>query len=929
MSGILRRACGLACICCWLFFATTTPTRAQTTRTESPVYTETFVLGDPSAVDLTSTTSIELGPRSELSPFNGLQFTWDVVGEASSVALEYAKLSAGRWSEYSAVTAVEEFRIPDAPPGQHTSTIYSFDHAAESWRLRITPTGKAIGQVTTVRVTSMDTRTPLDAPVFLPAADSPLAAGAKPAIVARTTWGDAAVKSWDANGLAGATTNATWMPTDAEIAPPTHLIIHHTATPNDGPSSDWPARVRQIWGYHTITNDWGDIGYHYLIDPNGVIYEGRFNGVRSDGTVIDGAHDYGFNRGTIGISMLGTFDSVEPSPSAQTALDNLVAYLMTTYRITPDTTAYYARQNVTLNTIIGHRDAQVAGHSTGCPGELLHDLLPGIRTKARTNVGTAPAQTWVSGVQVVDADVYVGDPVTFRVSVRNAYPDVPISGSAFTFPVSDTNYVYEQHECWAKKSPAGIPLFPKASTSSNRSNRFRIMAGVSGWDATYANSTTACATASTEDHPWRWSIGVSPLLPGTSRVVSGSVRFRVAGTYTVTFGLMKDWIGYPDRPCAVKPAYAACGLFAKTITVRTRQTPTATRPAALNTQIAQSTATARASTAVVATAHAQMTHTALSGELTATAQVDAGGPTYTPSATEGPTSTATAIPIQQTALRLAAATQTMRVHLTQLPTIGMGTLTATATRTRTPTRTIASVPFLRAVTLRTQKAVQPITTMAVVGSYIAVLESSIPARVALYDASTLTRIHATTLRGTSGVVLAVDDRTGDTVYVAGNYTAQYLYVQRFRLVGGMLRETGYWLTQQTAVPTKILANGTALTLALHDTTRNTNSLLRIDTTNLLYEETARVVMPGTVSSIINSDGVSGHIVVAGTLPSNAGYLLPVTYDPDGTVRTGTRLSLSKPLSTLCNRWRFVGAIPYALVIGADETADVQRFRPRR
>jgi hypothetical protein len=302
-----------------------------------------------------------------------------VDGAVDSVILELSTHSGGRWSESAAAPAVEEFLSPDAPPGTQTSTMYSFDQPADAWHIRINPTGKSIGHVTSVRVTVLDTRTTSVSQEVLPTANAPLSGGAKPAIVARQTWGDATVKAWDANGLAGAATNATWMPTDAEIAPPTHLVIHHTATPNDGPLSDWPARVRQIWGYHTITNDWGDIGYHFLIDPNGVIYEGRFEGVRSDGTVIDGAHDYGFNRGTIGISMMGTFDTVAPSLSAQTALDNLVAYLMTTYRIAPDTTAYYAHQKITLNTILGHRDAQVAGHSTGCPGNMLHDLLPDIR----------------------------------------------------------------------------------------------------------------------------------------------------------------------------------------------------------------------------------------------------------------------------------------------------------------------------------------------------------------------------------------------------------------------------------------------------------------------------------------------------------------------------------------------------------------------
>jgi hypothetical protein len=230
------------------------------------------------------------------------------------------------------------------------------------------------------------------------------------------------------------------------------------------------------------------------------------------------------------------------------------------------------------------------------------------------------------------------------------------------------------------------------------------------------------------------------------------------------------------------------------------------------------------------------------------------------------------------------------------------------------------VPFIRAATLRTQTAIVPTTLLAAVGSSFVALEAGTPARIALYDPSTLTRTQSVGLRGTSATVLAVDDRTPDTVYVAGNYTAQFFYVQRFRLVGGILRETGYWLTEQTAVPIKMLASGSAVTLAIHDTNRNTYHLVRLNTANLFYEETDRITMPGMVSSIVNSDGVSGHVVIAGSLPSKSGYLLPVTYDPDRTVRAGTRVSLVKPLSTLCHTWRFVGAVPYARIVGADDGA---------
>lgn len=53
----------------------------------------------------------------------------------------------------------------------------------------------------------------------------------------------------------------------------THLIVHHTAGANT--AADWPSVLRSIWVLHVMGNGWNDIGYDYLIDPDGLPYEGR------------------------------------------------------------------------------------------------------------------------------------------------------------------------------------------------------------------------------------------------------------------------------------------------------------------------------------------------------------------------------------------------------------------------------------------------------------------------------------------------------------------------------------------------------------------------------------------------------------------------------------------------------------------------------
>jgi hypothetical protein len=92
--------------------------------------------------------------------------------------------------------------------------------------------------------------------------------------------------------------------------PVTHLIVHYTAGVNT--ATDWPAVVRSIWALHVQGNGWNDIGYNYLIDPDGVLYEGRAGG---DGVL--GAHFSGVNSGTMGVALMGTYSVVALADGAR------------------------------------------------------------------------------------------------------------------------------------------------------------------------------------------------------------------------------------------------------------------------------------------------------------------------------------------------------------------------------------------------------------------------------------------------------------------------------------------------------------------------------------------------------------------------------------------------------------------------------------
>ncbi len=155
----------------------------------------------------------------------------------------------------------------------------------------------------------------------------------------------------------------------------THLIVHHTAGANE--AADWAAVVRSIWVLHVQGNGWNDIGYNYLIDPNGVLYEGRAGG---DGVL--GAHFSGVNSGTMGVSIMGTYSTVPAPAPARETLVAMLAWQAAKWHLDPTGKQLHASSGLVLDAVSGHRDANLstsATSTTECPGNGLYTALPEIR----------------------------------------------------------------------------------------------------------------------------------------------------------------------------------------------------------------------------------------------------------------------------------------------------------------------------------------------------------------------------------------------------------------------------------------------------------------------------------------------------------------------------------------------------------------------
>ncbi len=200
----------------------------------------------------------------------------------------------------------------------------------------------------------------------------------------------------------GADESFRFDPSGNEIFPPAYfavqtLTVHHTVTANA--DADPAATVRAIYFDQAVTQDFGDIGYHLLIDGSGAVYEGRYSGVDADPvfgprrvgprpSMVNAAHVGGFNAGNVGIALLGDLTNSQPTAAARMALVRVLAVLASAVDLDPLGTTDYVNPisgaTKTVPTIAGHRDWA----ATQCPGNTFYPFLNQVRTDVAALLGS-------------------------------------------------------------------------------------------------------------------------------------------------------------------------------------------------------------------------------------------------------------------------------------------------------------------------------------------------------------------------------------------------------------------------------------------------------------------------------------------------------------------------------------------------------------
>ncbi|MBX5441260.1 MAG: N-acetylmuramoyl-L-alanine amidase [Solirubrobacteraceae bacterium] len=269
-----------------------------------------------------------------------------------------ARRRGGRWSEWLPVHVAHDHGPDGAAPAPGTDPVWT--GRADEVELRLDRSLRGL-TLHTVRADGARRRI-----VVARAAQAP----APPPIITRAQWGGDTLRTRGA----------------PELGTVQMAFVHHTVNANSYTAEESPAIVLAIAKYHIRSNGWNDIGYNFLVDRYGQIFEGRAGGI--DQPVI-GAQAQGYNAVSTGISNIGTFESTGQTEAALNAMAQLIAWKLAIHGVSPEGTVevvsaggsanrYPSGRRVTFQRISGHRD----GDKTSCPGAALYAQLPEIRRRA-------------------------------------------------------------------------------------------------------------------------------------------------------------------------------------------------------------------------------------------------------------------------------------------------------------------------------------------------------------------------------------------------------------------------------------------------------------------------------------------------------------------------------------------------------------------
>jgi len=446
----------------------------------------------PAAAGLPAGSALQaLSPPRRAAGFSTVGVTWAADRGVAPLAASVRIHSAGRWSAWTDLGGADDV-APD--PGSAdvrghtvrtgTSPLWAGPSDGVQARVALTGPGRAPRDL---RVDLIDPGTSAADRSFGTPATPLSSAGAapgQPAIISRAQWGaDESIRK-----------GAPSYSATVKIG-----FVHHTDTSNDYTAAQSASIVRSIYAYHVLSNGWDDIGYNFLVDRYGQIFEGRYGGV--DRPVL-GAHTGGFNTDSFAGALIGDFTASTPPAVMTGSLERLFAWKLSLHYRDPSgtdtlvsagggTDKWPVGATVRFNVIAGHRDA---GNTT-CPGDVVYAMLPRIRADVRALMTPGvvnPAITAGHGPVRITAGFLTPSSWTLTITnpgtgaVVRRYAGGPSTGVDLSWPRTDAT---------------GLPV---------RSGQFRVdlVSGAGGFSARPWSPTVSVVG-------WDPGAGAASVAPGT------------------------------------------------------------------------------------------------------------------------------------------------------------------------------------------------------------------------------------------------------------------------------------------------------------------------------------------------------------------------------------------------------------------------------
>jgi hypothetical protein len=210
-------------------------------------------------------------------------------------------------------------------------------------------------------------------------------------------------------------------------------FVHHTVNANRYTRAQVPSIIRGIYAYHTQSRGWSDVGYNFLVDRFGRIWEGRYGGVARP---VVGAHTLGYNSDSFAMSAIGNYETARPTTALLRAYSRLFAWKLSLHRVRAASTRQWIAKRY-LPAISGHRDAG----QTACPGRYLYSRIPTIRRWAarhQRTFGGRVRSTNIAGSS--QPDIVARDRRTKEVSLIRSGPGgrvAEVTATGTRFPLAN------------------------------------------------------------------------------------------------------------------------------------------------------------------------------------------------------------------------------------------------------------------------------------------------------------------------------------------------------------------------------------------------------------------------------------------------------------------------------------------------------------